>query len=861
MLAEDCTSESIRSGKRMIRLTTLVVIFVVFFAPCAYGQNRPLDKPVDTSQSLSFLLPRHFSWQAFSSPEPIFYPAYFWLWNGALKPEVIRRQLRDMAGQGAKNVCVLPEPREFRPATLNNQMDVDYLSPEYFDRVRYAVDEASSLNMHYWLYDEGGWPSGSASGRVVQERPGSIGKLLVYNGDGSWSHARGGTDLLDPLTTKTFIALTHRQYAESVGNHFGKTIKMTFTDEPAYHFPKPGSRIPWTANANLEFRNHFGYSLEDNLDAFAVAHPLNLTEAEKKVRVDAFDFWSSRFRDSYLKPIRDWGRENGLASSGHLGGEDETSGAISYGYGSIMRQLRAMDVPGVDAILQQIFPGKKTENNFPKFASSVAHQNGSALVVSESFCVYGNGLTPAQMKWVTDYERARGVTMQIFGCYPLSTKDHLMQGERPHFGPVNPLWEFLSDLHLYSARLNQVLACGQPVIDTALYYPVRDMWANGIPDDPAIAGFNQLTHELLERQCDYDFIDDDILNDSNVEIVGERLVLGAMSYRTVVVGPNKWMTKSARAQLVEFENSGGQVIWIENNDGIASAVANIPPTVELTHASPQIRVLQRQWVGGGAVFLFNEGLSPYEGTATLNMTGSFVELDPISGKAQMLPFERLSNGKSQFSFVLAPAESKLVVSLSPEYLPKDLPPPSKLQPAGSIKLTDGWTARVDARYVVGEHDFEIHSFPQARFEPVELGPWATTLGLGPDFSGHVTYTKEVSVPESYRNGKLVLEINGLNSAAIVMVNGEQVGSVLWSPWRIELPSIGESNHFALSLKVSNTLANELTSKKVRDLWTTKTGPGWPGDYNSKAWAFETESRGGGLVGPVSLQFLSMGGEQ
>ena len=58
---------------------------------------------------------------------------------------------------------------------------------------------------------------------------------MVYN-DGKWKRdykaGRHPTDLLNPETTRTFMELTHKRYAEAVGSHFGKTIKFTFTDEP-----------------------------------------------------------------------------------------------------------------------------------------------------------------------------------------------------------------------------------------------------------------------------------------------------------------------------------------------------------------------------------------------------------------------------------------------------------------------------------------------------------------------------------------------------------------------------------------------------------------------------------------------------
>ena len=113
--------------------------------------------------------------------------AYFWCWNGPLKPEVLRRQLADMAAHDARSVCVLPLPHEFRPDNTNNQMDVDYLSPQFFDRVKIAVDEAARLGMNYWLYDEGGWPSGQACGQVLRARPDTAVRVLAYDAKGKWS--------------------------------------------------------------------------------------------------------------------------------------------------------------------------------------------------------------------------------------------------------------------------------------------------------------------------------------------------------------------------------------------------------------------------------------------------------------------------------------------------------------------------------------------------------------------------------------------------------------------------------------------------------------------------------------------------
>jgi hypothetical protein len=679
---------------------------------------------------------------------------------------------------------------------------------------------------------------------------------MVHDGNGHWNLQHSGyVDLLNPQTTSTYLGLTHERYASAVGSYFGSTIKQTFTDEPRYGPVSPGNSVPWTPGADTLFQSKFGYSLQAKLDAFQVTNPAQLTQAQKEVWADAFDFWSGQFRDAFVQPIGDWARTNGLASGGHFGGEDETFGAVKYGFGSITRQLRAMDVPGVDTIYRQIFPGQTTENNFPKFASSVAHQNGTALVVSESFCVAGNGLTPAQMKWVTDFERVRGVTQQVNGCYPLSTEDQLMTGQRGHFGTVNPLWDYLPALHRYTARLDYVLASGQPDIDTALYYPVRDLWANGASNDPAMLTFNQLTQSLLERQCDYDVIDDDILNDAATRVENGRLVLGAMRYRTVVVGPNQWMSATAKQRLAAFESGGGQVIRIGSTNQIGASIANIDPTVGLSVPSSGMRVVKRTWDGGGAVFLFNEGQTAYDGVASLDLAGKYYTIDPATGIARSVHTAAATGGLSGVCVKLAPGESMLLVAQPQQDMPANLKPASQTI-LNTIALAGGWKARVDRQYVVGQHNYEIHENTDAAFQSVSLGRWASTLNLGEDFSGRVTYRKTVTLPESYRGGRLLLDLGGLEYAARVLVDGEDVGCVLWSPWSIELPSLGNRTQFTLDIEMANTLANELTSQRVRDFWNSMSGDGWPSEYNAAAWGFEMDSRGGGLLGPVYLHLIA-----
>jgi alpha-L-rhamnosidase len=794
---------------------------------------------------------RQFDLQQLQNPESVFWPAYFWLWNGPLDPELLKAQLNDMAEHEAKSVCVLPMPRDFRPDTTANRMDVDYLSPEYFERVKVAVAEAARLGMNYWMYDEGGWPSGQATGRVVSVRPDLRAQVMRADANGKWGAQMlaGRPDLLNPAATETFIALTHERYRVAVGKHFRKTIQMVFTDEPAYPVVQDGREVPWTNHGEELFAKRFGYHLEKRLPAaFRRVPAADFSPTDLQTRIDAFDFWSLRFREAYFDRLRSWCRRNdGLAQGGHLGGEDETLGATRYGFGQVMRQLRAMDVPGVDIIWRQVFPGKRN-HHFPKFASSAAHQNGTALALTESFCVYGNGLTPAQMKWLIDYQYVRGLNVLVAGCYPLSTNDHHMLGERPHFGPVDPLWDYLPKYHRYVARLGYLLACGEPVIETALYYPVRDLWATG-PESAAADTHDALAQKLFERQCDFDVIDDDLLADSQTHVADGVLHAGKMKYRTIVVGFAEQMARQSREQLAELERAGGTVIRINNVNDAASAAQQTTPTVEFAPATTGIRCQTRRWAKGGVVLLFNEGARPYSGRVAIRLEGQPVDLEPSEGKLTPIPGVERRNSKCLLPIQLGASESRVLLFGEDGVVNQESPPATPM----SLGLNDGWEARPIRQYRVGQQHYEIVKIEGEPYKPIALGSWNALVG--PDFSGIVAYGRRVKLPVNWIGKRLRLSMGKLDYAARVRIDGQEVGVALWSPMCVEFTSEKTHPEFVLTIEVANTLANELTSDRVQKEWARQNGPGWPGPYHQRAVEFEKESRSGGLFGPLRLDLL------
>jgi hypothetical protein len=832
----------------------------------------------------------NFVFKQFSNPDSFFWPGYFWSWNDTITADLISKQLADMASHGAHTVTPLPLPRGFRPVTMPTLMTPDYMTSAYLDLFRYAAEKCHSLNMKILLYDEGGWPSGSCLGRVVAQNPSlirqSLSRQILTPGKGSafivpndclsaflyqgetkikqltpgttgiinidqariqvFSVSKGGSypDLLNPESTREFLRLTHEEYKKTVGAYFGNTIQITFTDEP--QAANPG----WTDDLTQDFMNKNGYDIQNELPSiFEGDH-----ENDRKVRIDYFNWWSQRFAEAYFGQIQGWCHQNNLLSGGHLNGEDATVYARIYGFGHALRSLRRMDVPGVDVIWRQLWPGGNN-HHFPKYASTVSHQAGLPWAFSESFCVYGNGLTPGQMKWISDYQYVRGINLLVMGDYPLSNKDWLMAGERPCFGPGNPLWRYLDSYHGYLGRLGYLLSLGRPDIKIAVYYPIRDIWAGGSELNSVCASNDELVKALLENQCDFDFIDDDMLESDSTKIANHQLVVGPMHYNAVCVSLSSYMSEKSITKLEQFITAGGKVFWVDNPIGTnkpknatLTSLSQLPsllsPTVALESPDVSIRVCKRSLANGSVYFITNEDTSETSCTLQFNESLPIVRLDPETGKC-WIPSQAIRTSKGWKMPLNLKFAGSCVFIFTNEYLPLVTEPSFP----GSVLQTipSGWTCRKTAEFVLGEHDLEVHDLPSNQPAGILPGDWRHVMG--DSFSGDAEYTVRFKCAKSVKQNAQVLDLGDVRYVCQASLNGETLGKKLWQPFVYDIKGKLRKGMNVLKITVTNTLANQYVFTNSLDKWTAnQLGP-----YHLRAREFEKESVSSGLYGPVTIR--------
>jgi hypothetical protein len=97
----------------------------------------------------------------------------------------------------------------------------------------------------------------------------------------------------------------------------------------------------------------------------------------------------------------------------------------------------------------------------------------------------------------------------------------------------------------------------------------------------------------------------------------------------------------------------------------------------------------------------------------------------------------------------------------------------------------------------------------------DLQPWSQ-WNL-PWYTGRVLYRTALSVPRSFRNPRVFLNLGQVQHYVEVWLNNRQVGVLLWPPYRIELTSHLNDEANELVLVVANSVANRF----ARDQWGTR----------------------------------------
>lgn len=808
-----------------------------------------------------------FDLSTFVCPDTSFAPVYIWVWNDVCTREIIDVQLAEMHNLGIRAFYILPEPKNFRPDSMPTNLAPDYLSDEYTELCAYAVEKGKELGMLCWLYDEGGWPSGSAAGRVLNDHPEYARETLKTN-ERSFSAGEvyvksthdviaaflndneiidegyiftgssvvteylteknicGNSDypdLLNIAATKYFIQTTHEKYACAMKNAFGKNVTAIFTDEPK----APSSAF--NKELAVKYESAYGESVLPYLPL--IAEKAAPTKENVHILHRWYDLCSQLFCDNFLLPCKRWANDNGIAFTGHLDKDHNPLGCIRGGGNfNLMRALRCFDIPGVDVIWRQLYPEHKiTDKNdmngyngfYPRYASSAAAQNGTKRAMSEILGVAGAAVTYDIMRFTVGYQAVRGINIFNLFNFPLGRKGQLLAQELPVYTESQPYYRYLGEFNIYTQRLSYIASLGERIYENALYYPVSDF--QGRLNAEAVANeFDFLGRKLEDMTVDFDIVDDDVIQTAKITDNG-CMQIGRAEYKNIIIPENAFIPYTTQKALDKFVERGGRVSY---------GISDITPVIKIIGNG--LRAMHRK-AGNAEIFiLFNETEEKGNYSVYLPSSNGYL-LDLMSGKLNRLQTE---NGVLNIS--LAIGETAVVLLTDENYISEN---------TGEFKtrfdIPDNFTFRKETELVCGENGFEniVHSDESV---PIKAGDWSSLIGSA--YSGSCAYETTFTLPDEMIGKKAEISLGDVRFTAVVYLNGQCLGTALMPPYNLKIPADILVKENKLKIVVTNTSANWYVHTDYFDKWSIKELSPY----------FETELKyaedfvSGGLYGPVTL---------
>lgn len=600
----------------------------------------------------------------------------FWSWNNSLDEEELVRQIAEMKDAGIGGFIM----------HARTGLSDEYLGEKWFSCVGACLKKARELNMKAWIYDENGWPSGFAGGKLL-ETESFRARFLEYAageydpdafavftedpekgyvrveenpGKGAACHniylcvSPANSDILNPAAVDAFIAETHEKYYERFADSFGRELAGFFTDEPQYY----RLNTPYAPSAAEEFAKT-GEDIRDGLIWL-----FKKDERGYPYRLKYYGTLNRLYTEVYYKRIYDWCGAHGCMLTGHS--IEETGLFLQmWGGGAVMPTYEYEDIPAVDWL------GRDCGSELsPKQVGSVASQLGKKRVLTETFACSGYDVTPGELKSVGEYLYFNGVNMMCQHLYPYSVAGQGKTDHPPVFSPHGNWSDGFRIFNRYFDRLGYLVANTDEVCDIAVLHPQREIWLDYIRSEDYESvketedAFAALLAQLRGHGVTYQFLDERILA-RHGRCEGKRLRVGVRTYGRILVPAMKNLSGETYALLKEFRGELCVLGRPRYIDGVPADVSlesglTLEEILENTHvpySCPDGNSFLTEREGACGSFLFVKNLSAF--------ASSRFSVRGLGKEYRVLDLETLEERDTPDETELGPCESRIFVKEKP----------------------------------------------------------------------------------------------------------------------------------------------------------------------------------------------------
>ena len=510
-------------------------------------------------------------------------------------------------------------------------------------------------------------------------------------------------------------------------------------------------------------------------------------------------------------------------------------------------------------------------------ASSCGHIYGKRRVWAESFTSGGPafGRYPYQMKQRGDRFFTEGINSSLLHVYIHQPFEDREPGLDAWFGnEFNRKNTWFSQMDVFTGylkRCNFMLQRGDYVADVAYFIGEDAPKMTGIctPELPAGYSFDYINGEVLLQRA---------------SVEDGRIVLpSGMKYRLLVLPQLETMRPEILQKIKELLQAGACVIgpapkyspslsdypaadrkvqalaselWGDQTESVRTIgkgrlfmpATSLQPVLEALNVKPDMRVnsgtpvlfIHRATDEGDIYFISNQSENPVDINPSFRVAGKLPELwNPLTAEIRLLPEFTCADGVTTVPVRLEGFESSFII-----FRKKGTP----------VKTT----AR---NYPVKEVLATVTSPWQVDFEKGKRGPEeAVTFPALQDwtestdpsiryFSGKAIYTNRITLDELPQKA-LYLDLGKVMVMAKVKINGQYVGGVWTTPYRLPVGDFLRKGENLIEVEVVNNWRNRLIGdaslpEKERGTWT-----------NVNPWNADSPLQSSGLIGPVEIQAYS-----
>ena len=682
-----------------------------------------------------------------------------------------------------------------------------------------------------------------AGGFVYLDIPEGRWRLLVIYTTQSGGGRPHYMNLLDARSVRVLIDEVYEPHYARFGAEFGKTIAGFFSDEPeignmpGYDFHElpglPGHTLPWSDALAERLKGAWGAGFSRTLPALWY----DCGAGTARARAAFMDHVSDLVARCFSGQVGAWCAAHGVEYIGHIIEDDNAHARLGCSIGHYFREMRGQHMAGVDVVHFQIVPGFEdpvhqwlswdTDGSFfhyglAKLASSAAHVDPDkrGRSVCEIFGNYGWGMGVSRMRWLTNHMLARGINHFVPHAFSMRFPDPNCP---PHFyaGGHNPQFPFFAELMGYMNRMCHLLSGGLARPDAAVLYHAQAEWAGdaALNAKGGTMSFDRVGRALMEAQCDYDVVPEDVFGLPQTRLSGEGLSVNGTLY-PCLIQPCFERMPDRLAEAIGAAAARGLKVYVagalprETVSGkplpeayvrgvealplgaIAGRVRAARRDFALEGDLPHLRTLVYDHDDARLVLCFNEAVSGAV-DAGLRFAGAperVWEYDAWNNRAQCL----LTDGGA-LRLRLEPGEARVFLLPFGE---ETAPAARQSGPAARREILTRWRV---SRKGADEADF---GGVELEVSGREL-PNMNAPDRFQDFSGSYRYEGAFTVAPEEAGERLFLFFPGIGDCAGILVNGRRAGSVTGDGGRVEITDLARPGENALTVVVVNTLVWQL----------------------------------------------------